>query len=141
VDNFIVCYTMDMKHTEIPLPMLQHAVLLWVCTKEEAEEMYKNTEYSDIEQNMEFDGHGKTIFTRGLKAIMWIDSTLDKQLTYSILAHECVHATNVILSDRGVVINEYNDEIRAYMVQYLMEYAIKWGVGKKGGESKARKKK
>lgn len=37
------------------------------------------------------------------------------------LVHECLHITNFILKDKGVIIDTDNDEAQAYLLGYIVE--------------------
>lgn len=41
------------------------------------------------------------------------------------LAHECVHATNFVLNNAGVIADFNNDELQAYYVRMLMQECLK----------------
>lgn len=49
----------------------------------------------------------------------------DKKSVMQItLAHECIHAANMILQDRGVITDQTNDEAHAYYVSWLMRKVL-----------------
>lgn len=43
----------------------------------------------------------------------------------SELAHECVHAANMTLGARGIVVNADDDEALAYLVQWIFQHCYK----------------
>jgi hypothetical protein len=44
----------------------------------------------------------------------------EKHLKWSTITHECLHATNYILSSRGVEVTTENDEAQAYLLGYIV---------------------
>lgn len=46
-----------------------------------------------------------------------------KDSPIAILAHECLHAVNMTLLDRGVLPSFENDEVQAYLLEELMRKA------------------
>lgn len=60
--------------------------------------------------------HGNT--TRDDQYIyIWVRSTSD----LGVLVHECIHAANYCLSDRGIKADAVNDEPTAYLAQWLFD--------------------
>lgn len=51
---------------------------------------------------------------------IWVKDKKD----YSALAHECVHAANFTLDNRGVLPSFENDEVQAYLVGLLVTKAL-----------------
>ncbi len=48
-----------------------------------------------------------------------------RSAAYSVLAHESIHAVNMILDSMGVLPSFENDEVQSYAVQYLLEQCEK----------------
>lgn len=66
----------------------------------------------------------------GSAAYIWIpdfDSSIDKRGT---LVHECVHAAMFYLTGKGVPVREENDEVLAYLVEYLFKESLSFAVKK-----------
>jgi|JI10StandDraft_1071094.scaffolds.fasta_scaffold1561423_1 hypothetical protein len=53
----------------------------------------------------------------------WIIMTL--RPTMGALAHEAVHASNFLLRDLGITTTAANDEVLAYMVQWIVDEGCK----------------
>lgn len=54
---------------------------------------------------------------------VWIILTL--RPTTGAIAHEAVHASNFLLRDLGITTTASNDEVLAYMVQWIVDEACK----------------
>lgn len=55
--------------------------------------------------------------------VIWTKHPLSDKRIYPTLAHECVHATNMIMDRAGVQSSYLNDETHAHMVGLLMKKA------------------
>lgn len=55
--------------------------------------------------------------------VIWINSALSKPQQISTLAHEAVHAANMICQKKGIETSQDNDEMIAYIVEYIMKKA------------------
>lgn len=58
--------------------------------------------------------HGNTART-DTAIYIWLRTNTD----YGALVHECIHAANYTLSDRGIKVDAFNDEPTAYMAQWI----------------------
>ncbi len=68
------------------------------------------------------DGHTYRLdnFNEGCHTLILIDTERPEK-TYSILAHELIHAVYHILRDRGITISDHTEEVVAYFYGYLFE--------------------
>ena len=87
------------------------------------DEMIKYTA-EHYDHKTEFNCAGKCMFIvkkSGVTGIViWIKSKKD----IAALAHECVHAANWTLEDRGIDIRDSQAETIAFLVEYLMNVAL-----------------
>lgn len=65
---------------------------------------------------------GKTVWDtfNGLEFFVWIKNKND----LPTIAHEMLHVANAILISRGIRVDPDNDEIQAYLVEYLISKVI-----------------
>lgn len=49
-----------------------------------------------------------------------------KKPTHSVIAHEAIHATNWIMSDRKIVPDLINDEPQAYLLGWIVKQVYKY---------------
>ena len=63
---------------------------------------------------------GLTVFDteKGCKVALWFAG---KSPDPSTIAHECLHAVNILHGDVGINADRYNDETDAYMLGYLVD--------------------
>ncbi len=101
--------------------------------KPEDVEWYMKRHY--VFETMSLNGDGKTVeFQKdtGERTIaIWTRSKYEDHKLYSVLAHECVHATHFCLRHRGVIADFNNDELTAYMVGALVRKALSFGPKKR----------
>ena len=62
---------------------------------------------------------------QGFFIILNFDSSNNK-ITHGVIAHEAIHATNAIFSERGVVADFYNDEPYAYLIKWIVDQVHKF---------------
>lgn len=62
---------------------------------------------------------GKQIPMSGGGSVVWL-----KKMDKPTLLHECVHAANFLLMDRGIPHTEDTEEIYAYLITWLYNKAI-----------------
>lgn len=67
--------------------------------------------------------NGKTLCLDGRDGSRFLVWT--KKRDASIIAHECVHAANWMLAERGYKFDPHNDEPMAYLVGALVREALK----------------
>lgn len=84
--------------------------------------------YWICEPNLINDGHlGKAIEFQSEAnkrcIVIWTKYPLSNKQIYPTLAHECVHAANMILERAGVQTSYLNDEPHAHLVGLLMKKA------------------
>ena len=48
------------------------------------------------------------------------------QISHAIIAHECTHVANMLLANRGVIIDSENDETHAYVGEWFNRQVHKW---------------
>lgn len=78
-------------------------------------------------------------FNKNHSAITWLNGKLktfvafnfDEFITNGVLHHEITHATNFILSERGVVADFDNDEAQAYLANWVADKIYKFARKKK----------
>lgn len=69
------------------------------------------------------DADGLTFMTKdGGQAILFVWT---RNKDYSVIAHECLHATNYALNNIGYKLDLKNDEVQAYILSKLIEEAVK----------------
>ena len=56
--------------------------------------------------------------------IIWTKERPKTPESFSVLAHECLHATNILFESRGVKADFGNDEAQAYMLALLIRKAL-----------------
>lgn len=62
---------------------------------------------------------------RGPKSYIILVKTSHKD-DWSVIAHEALHVSNMILNSRGVEIDTSNDEASAYLMSYIIEKIQKY---------------
>lgn len=66
--------------------------------------------------------YGYTTLAAG-KVFIWLKDNKFENL--GALCHECVHAANFILNDRGIKQDTNNDEALTYLAQWVFEKCLK----------------
>ena len=100
------------------LPYLLKAVKR--CAKDEAE-------YKDKKEWLEKEKEGGFMRIEkkdGHSHVIWVpdfDSTITKR---GVLVHECVHAAAAILEAKGIPLRLENDEILAYLTEYIFKESL-----------------
>jgi len=78
----------------------------------------------------DFMGHSKPIYgmcsnwtdEHNIVLMLFSDDAINNM---NIIAHECLHASNVIFNDIGYTSDSTNDEVDAYLVGYLVDVVLK----------------
>lgn len=73
----------------------------------------------DEEENehLKMHGNGRTVMLKGGQTILWTRNKVKPG--NPVLQHEIYHAVCFILDRVGIKISEHNDELAAYMIEYL----------------------
>lgn len=116
-----------MKKIKIPLPIYRMTIYVWLGKPEEADKEFQKTWYVREGKNEIILMHGgtKTLSSKGIDPIIWIDSGTNKIDIISGLSHELLHAITYQLFDRGLYFDSENHESYAYILGYCMQEALK----------------
>lgn len=99
-------------------------------TLDEMNAMIKANFNLTCEPPLKLAGHGACIEVKNDEGnhaiIVWLENNKTSGSMLTALAHECVHAKNIIFRDRGIENDMHNDEPEAYLVGYLFRKMIGW---------------
>ena len=103
---------------------------LGVPSKEAVESMALHL---DVDYHSEdFGGaNGKALEGHNGNFIIWSKGSSRRFI--SVIAHECLHITNMILSSRGVGVTLENDEAQAYLMEFIFNKCLSFKSIKKDG--------
>lgn len=79
------------------------------CTEEDANGMTYNIQEADLGRTWDIDNG---------PIVIWVK---DSSTALSTFVHEIIHAVNMIFSYVGAKIDSENDELEAYLVEYIFE--------------------
>lgn len=68
---------------------------------------------------------GATLLIGGATILVWTETLPKDPQSYSVLAHECLHAANKTLYTRGYTVDLLNDEAQAYLFDAIFRQALK----------------
>lgn len=102
----------------------RESILAVCCRPQDAlAEIQKVEHFSNYENPFNLCD-GRFITSSEGHSFLWINSEKRKDEKICILAHELVHVISCLFDTRGVIYDLNNDELAAYMMQYLMEQAL-----------------
>ena len=115
---------MVVKSYQIPLPIYRQVV-----------KVYTGEVYKDIRAKIEkdydlepfeydFQTASSLVVTNKEDKLIHFILVLPKEVSYAILAHECLHCAWDILEHVNVEVTNSNHEALAYLVGHLMDHAI-----------------
>lgn|GEM_PF-4294464 len=104
---------------DIKIPVLKARVVLLLGGFDEI----KNKIPYGIKHFGESGYLGRTVYKRREGRLPFCAVIHSRSAAISVIAHEAVHAASFILDEMGVVADFDNDELQAYLVQYICEKA------------------
>lgn len=120
-----------LSELKLDIPIFNFDIDFRFCKLSKVKDILKN-EY-DVICSDDLNGAGGACFN--LEAEYGISNTLmiaiedffddDQAQSLSILTHECLHAAMMIIANRGMKVNQNNDELVAYLQQYIIKNVIK----------------
>ena len=63
---------------------------------------------------------------KGIRYYAIVVNTKHSEISIGIIAHECLHIVNMIFGVVGIKADNGNDEAQAYLLEYLMNEAMKF---------------
>ena len=108
-----------MKKAKIKVPIFPSTIYLF--------------EYKDVNQfDKEYKNYSFDVDTRGFHAgVFELSNGIhmvfhnDGKLTPGMIAHECKHAVNLIFANIKYQLDETNDEVECYLLQWLIDEVYK----------------
>ena len=115
---------MAVKSYQIPLPIYRQIVKVYTgeAYKDITTKIEKDYELEPFEYD--FQTASSLVVTNKEDKLIHFILILPKEVSYSTLAHECLHCAWDILEHVNVEVTNSNHEALAYLVGHLMDHAI-----------------
>ena len=115
---------MGVKSYQIPLPIYRQIVKVYTgeVYKDITTKIEKDYELEPFEYD--FQTASSLVVTNKEDKLIHFILILPKEVSYSTLAHECLHCAWDILEHVNVEVTNSNHEALAYLVGHLMDHAI-----------------
>lgn len=118
---------MKNKSKSFIIPWIIFPFETMVCLGMKQEEVLKVLDKYDLteedKEHVVMEGTGRTVIFSGNGTLLWLKEYPDPGS--GVLAHECFHVVFFLLDKIQITIGDTNDELVAYMLQYLIDEIYK----------------